>query len=189
MLDDHQYNVEFYITKASVQCSFPMCLKREGMDNANPVSMLMDLNIKIQPNPDGNEGSRSNYYAKLLGELQFLTNSTRPDIAYAINKLAAYTTNPSLQHVGALKQLLRYLKGMKNLGIIYSATSQNELQESNILFCGYADAAYANMDDYKSNYNCFIIYRSGIYCIIRGRTRSMLASELIPRAQIHPKVP
>ena len=125
-------------------------LKREGMDDANPVSMPMDPNIKIQPNPDGNKGSRSNYYAKLLGELQFLTNSTRLDIAYAVNKLAAYTANPSLQHVGALKQLLRYLKGTKNLGIIYSATSQNELQESNNLFHGYADAAYTNTDDYKS---------------------------------------
>ena len=110
----------------------------------------MDPNIKIQPNPDSNEGSRSNYYAKLLGELQFLTNSTRPDIAYAINKLAAYTTNLNLQHVGALKQLIRYLKGTKNLGTIYSATSQNELQKGNNLFHGYADAAYANMDDYKS---------------------------------------
>ena len=78
-------------------------LKREGMDDTNPVSMPMDLNIKIQPNPDGNKGNRSNYYAKLLGELQFLTNSTRPDIAYAVNKLATYTANPSLQHVGALK--------------------------------------------------------------------------------------
>ena len=78
-------------------------LKREGMDDANPVSMPMDLNIKIQPNPDGNKGSRSNYYAKLSGELQFLTNSTGPDIAYAVNKLAAYTANLSLQHVGALK--------------------------------------------------------------------------------------
>ena len=136
-------------------------LKREGMDNTNPVSMPMDLNIKIQSNPDGSKGSRSNYYAKLLGELQFLTNFTRLDIAYTINKLAAYTENLSLQHVGALKQLLRYLKAMKNLGIIYSATSQNELQESNNLFHGYADAVYANMDDYKSVSGYFFIVGGG----------------------------
>ena len=103
-------------------------LKREGMYDANPVSMPMDPNIKICPNPDGNEGNKSNYYAKILGELQFLTNATRPDIAYAVNKLAAYTANPSLQHVGALKRLLRYLKGTKNLGIKYSAIPQENLQ-------------------------------------------------------------
>jgi Reverse transcriptase (RNA-dependent DNA polymerase) len=134
-------------------------LKREGMDDANPVSMPMDPNIKIKPNPDGNEGSRSNYYAKLLGELQFLTNSTRPDIAYAINKLAAYTANPSLQHVGALKRLLRYLKGTKNLGIMYSAP-QNELQNTNI-FHGYSDAAYADTDDYKSTSGYVFIVGEG----------------------------
>jgi hypothetical protein len=126
-------------------------LERENMSDANPVSMPMDPNIKIQSNPDGNEGSKSNHYAKLLGELQFLTNATRPDIAYAVNKLASYTANPSLQHVGALKRILRYLKGTKNYGIIYSAKPQNirELQNSN-LFYGYADAAYADTDDYKS---------------------------------------
>jgi hypothetical protein len=51
-------------------------LKRQGMENANPVVMPMDPNIKLEPNPDGNEGSQSNAYAKLLGELQFLANAT-----------------------------------------------------------------------------------------------------------------
>ena len=71
-------------------------LRKEGMLDVNPVSMPMDLNIPIGPNPDGNEGSRSNSYASLLGELQFLSNATRLDISYAINRLAAYTANPSL---------------------------------------------------------------------------------------------
>ena len=80
------------------------------MDEANPVSMPMDPNNQIKPNPDSNKGSRSNQYAQLLGKLQFLTNAIRPDIAYSVNKLAAYTANPSPQHSGALKQLLQYLK-------------------------------------------------------------------------------
>ena len=127
-------------------------LRREGMLDANPVSMPMDPNVQIKPNPDGNEGSRSNSYAKLLGELQFLTNATRPDIAYAVNKLSAYTANPSLQHVGAVKRILRYLKGTKNLAIKYSSNSNSypNTQRDTNLFYGYADAAYANTDDYKS---------------------------------------
>ena len=114
--------------------------------------MPMDPNIKVESNPEYKEGNRSNYYAKLLGELQFLANATRPDIAYAINKLAAYTANPSPQHAGALKQILKYLKGTKKYGIQYSnlAYPQNDLQQDSNLFYGYADAAYANTDDYKS---------------------------------------
>ena len=32
-------------------------LKREGMDYANPVMMLLDPGTPIQPNPDGNKGN------------------------------------------------------------------------------------------------------------------------------------
>jgi hypothetical protein len=83
-----------------------------------------------------------------LGNLQFISNSTRPDISYAVNKLAAYTTNPGLQHHGAIKRILRYLAGMKTLGITYRK-SQDGTEDDN-LFHGYADAAYANTDDLKS---------------------------------------
>ena len=90
--------------------------------------------------------------AKLLRELQFLTNVTRPDIAYIVNKLSAYTTNLSLQHVGAVKWILRYSKETKNLAIKYSSNSNSypDTQWETNLFYGYADAAYANTDDYKS---------------------------------------
>ena len=63
-----------------------------------------------------------------------------------MNRLAAYTTNPSLQHVSALKRILRYLAGTKDFGITYSKTSDTN---SNI-FHGFADAAFANHDDHKS---------------------------------------
>jgi hypothetical protein len=95
-------------------------LKREGMESANPVATPMDTNDKLEPNPDGTEGNRSNSYARLLGELQFLVNATRPDIAYAVNKLAAYTANPSLKHTGMLKRILRYLVGTKSYTITYA---------------------------------------------------------------------
>jgi hypothetical protein len=81
-------------------------LECQGMQHANPVATPLDQNIKLEPNPDGAEGSRSNSYAQLLGELQFLANATRPDIAHAINRLASYTANPSLPHTGALKRVL-----------------------------------------------------------------------------------
>jgi Reverse transcriptase (RNA-dependent DNA polymerase) len=88
-------------------------LCKEGMLNANPVGMPMDPNIKLVPNSDDNEFNHSNSYAKLLGSLQFVANSTRPDISYTINKLAAYTAKPGLQHHGTIKQILWYLAGTK----------------------------------------------------------------------------
>ena len=56
-------------------------LLHTDMLDANPVIIPMDPNIKLAPNPDNNESNHSNPYAKLLGCLQFISNSTRPDIS------------------------------------------------------------------------------------------------------------
>jgi len=131
-------------------------LKKEGLKHANPVGMLLDPNSPLKPNPEGNEGNRSNSFARLLGELQFIANATRPDIAYTVNRLASYTTNPSLQHVGALKCILRYLKGTKDQGIVYKALPL----EPNF-FYGYADASYGNADDCRSISGYVFLARNG----------------------------
>ena len=121
-------------------------LEREGLSEINSVTTPLDTNIKLEPNPDGNEGNRSNSFARLLGELQFLANCTRPDIAFAVNRLASYTANPSLQHFTAVKRILRYLAGTQDHGITYSKSYINI--DNN--FYGFADAAFANHDDLKS---------------------------------------
>jgi len=53
--------------------------------------------------------------------------------------------NPSLQHILALKHMLRYLAGTKSYGIRYMA----EPDKTN-LFHGYADMAYGNLDERRS---------------------------------------
>src|ERR1700678_1903168 len=122
-------------------------LEHEGLSGINSVTTPLDPNIKLEPNPDGSEGNRSNSFARLLGELQFLANCTRPDIAFAVNILASYTANPSLQHFTAVKRILRYLAGTSDHGITYSKQSIKP-NENN--FYGFADAAFANHDDLKS---------------------------------------
>lgn len=117
--DDFTISQQKYI-KSILQC--------EHMENANPVATPLDPNIKIQHNPDGNEGNQSNSFAKLLRELQFLANVTRPNIAYTMNQLAVYTAHPSLQHTGALKQILWYLAGTKSYGVTYSRSPSNTAQ-------------------------------------------------------------
>jgi len=120
-------------------------LKKEGLEQANAVVMPLDPNSPLEPNPEGNVRNRSNSFARLLGELQFIANATRPDIAYAVNRLESYTANPSLQHVGALKRILRYLSGTRTHGILYRALPQKPS-----FFFGYADTSYGNTDGRKS---------------------------------------
>ena len=54
-------------------------------------------------------------YANLIGLLMYLAIATCPDIAYAINKLAQFTSAPKPKHWTAVKRILRYLKGTKTI--------------------------------------------------------------------------
>ena len=60
-------------------------LQKEWMDNANAMGMPLNPNIVLEPDLDGDVRDQRNLYARLIGELQFLANTTRPNIAYVIN--------------------------------------------------------------------------------------------------------
>ncbi len=164
--------IEISRTKDSITISqkryIELILQREGLTQANAVAMPLDPNVALEPNPDGNIGDRSNSYARLLGELQFLANATRPDIAYAVNRLASYTANPSMQHTTALKRVLRYLSGTRSYGITYSSNPQNPA------LLGYADAAYANADDLKST-SGYVFLAGGGAITWRSKKQSTIA--------------
>ena len=114
------------------------------MEHANPVATPLDNTI-IVPNPDESDGDRSNPFTKLLGELQYLADATRPDISYAVNRLGLYMANPSLTHYRLLKRILRYLAGTRNYGITYRRS-----QTPYMPILGFADTVFANADDKKS---------------------------------------
>jgi hypothetical protein len=147
-------------------------LRNEGLESANPVGMPMDPQINFIPNPEENEPNRSNAYAQRLGELQFLANCTRPDISCTVNKLAAFTANPSVQHYSALKRLLRYLAGTRNLGITYRKPQEG--MDDNNLFHGFADAAFANNYDFKSTTG-YVFLAAGGAITWRSKKQTLIA--------------
>ena len=46
-------------------------------------------------------------YSKVIGSLIYLMSCTRPNIAYAVNKLSRYTSNPRVKH---WQRIMRELK-------------------------------------------------------------------------------
>jgi hypothetical protein len=83
-------------TSISQKKNIESILARQGYAEIHSIITPMDPKIKLEPNPKENQGNRSNAYAQLLGELQYVANATRPDITYAVNRLASYTANPDL---------------------------------------------------------------------------------------------
>jgi hypothetical protein len=84
-------------------------------------------------------------YAHFNGRLLHLAMNTRPIIAFAVSRLAQYTTQPNSQCWAALKPLIRYLKGTRTKGIIYGA-QLNLVTTDDDVVChikGYTDSDWA----------------------------------------------
>jgi hypothetical protein len=56
-------------------------------------------------------------YLSAIGALMYLTNFTRPDIAFTVNLLARYSADPTRRHWVGVKTIFRYLKGTQDLGL------------------------------------------------------------------------
>ena len=58
------------------------------------------------------------HYRRVIGKLNFLEKSTRPDIAYSVHQCARFSINPRESHAAAVRQIGRYLLKTKKEGII-----------------------------------------------------------------------
>jgi hypothetical protein len=63
-------------------------------------------------------------YRSAIGALLYLSNGTRPDISYVISLLSRHVEKPTAEAWDCVKQIMRYLKSTKDLGIHYSKDNQ-----------------------------------------------------------------
>ena len=146
-------------------------LERYGMHNANPVTILLDPNVKLQPHkPDNHMPMTNGNYALITGSLMYTTIGTWPDIAYAMNKLCSFNVNPDLVHWGATKRVLKYLKGTKTLEITYKRGGANP----NRLY-GYADVSFTSETDVKSISRYSFILNGGTITWSSWKQKGMVA--------------
>jgi hypothetical protein len=81
-------------------------------DKAAPSSTILRRDL------DGTPFREKWDYRRIIGKLNFLEKSTRPEIAYAVHQCARFANNPRESHANAVKYLCRYLLGTKEKGII-----------------------------------------------------------------------
>lgn len=124
-------------------------LARTKMADAKPVTSPMATTPKLSLKsgtmlPDATE------YRTVIGSLQYLA-FTRPDIAYAVNRLSQFMHRPTDLHWQAAKRVLRYLAGIASHGIHLRKDSPLSLH-------AFSDADWAgDTDDFVST-NAYILY-------------------------------
>jgi hypothetical protein len=68
--------------------------------------------------PDSEPFDGHFHYRRIIGKLNYLEKSTRPDISYAVHQCARFSSDPKQEHGEAIKWLCRYLAGTKDKGLI-----------------------------------------------------------------------
>jgi histone deacetylase 1/2 len=126
-------------------------LSRTGMDKAHPVDTPLSTTEKLslfdgdQLGPDD-----STRYRSVVGALQYLT-LTRPDIAFAVNKVCQFLHQPTTVHWSAVKRILRYLRGTLSVG--------HEIKRStSTMVSAFSDADWAGCVDDRRSTGGFAVF-------------------------------
>jgi hypothetical protein len=67
-------------------------------------------------------------YRSAVGKLNYLAQTTRPDIMYATHQVAKYSSDPREPHGKAILYLVRYLKKTHDLGIRFKPDSEKAFE-------------------------------------------------------------
>ena len=84
-----------------------------------PNTNTMDSSNSLVDNKDGSCPVTTHPYRQAIGSLMYLMVGTRPDLAFAVGKLARFSASPTDEHWVAVKHVLRYVAGTQHLCIEY----------------------------------------------------------------------
>lgn len=130
-------------------------IKKFNMEDAKIKSVPADPHVKLTSNHENKEDLKNIPYRELVGSLMFVALTTRPDIMFAVNFLSRFQTNYNRNHWNQLKQIIRYLKGTKDLGILYSKNC------SNAELIGFSDSDHANDPETARSTTGYVFLMSG----------------------------
>ena len=92
-----------------------------GMTNANSAKTPFASTVLLHKDIEGKERQENWNYQSIIGMLNYLVNSTRPELSFAVHQCARFCNNPMHSHKQAVKRIIRYLIRTNNspsIGII-----------------------------------------------------------------------
>jgi hypothetical protein len=118
-------------------------LTRFNFNDLKPSSTPMDPNaqLTVSQSPSKLEDlarMRNVPYREAVGSLMYAAMGTRPDIAFAVSTVSQFSQNPGWEHWEAVKRIFRYLKGTKDLELVYGGDKRG--------LVGYTDADGASQE-------------------------------------------
>ena len=93
-------------------------------------------------------------YLTTIGLLLYLATFTRPDISFAVNVLAKHSQKSTAMHWTGIKHLFRYLRGTKDLGLLYTKQGKATLK-------GYTNVGYKFDTNIGKSQSGYIFLKAG----------------------------
>ena len=94
----------------------------ESYSKSVPADPHARLSNNVERNPND-----SFPFREAVGSLMFVAICTRPDIAFAVNQVAQFSTNPAKAPWEAVKRILSYLRGTITSGVCYGGVQERNM--------------------------------------------------------------
>jgi len=112
------------------------------------------------------EISKDTPYQRVIGSLMYATTSTRPNIAFAVSILSQFMREPAQSHWEAAKQVIRYLKGSKDLKLTLGGGKEG--------LEAYVDADWASQP-HRHSISGYVVLLHGSPVAWSARKQSLIA--------------
>ena len=107
------------------QCAYlETVLQRCGMQNAKSAATPLPAGYVPTPSVGAPNPEIQSRFQTVIGSLLYLMLGTRPDIAFAVTKLAQHAANPSKEHLERALYICRYLVGTSKYRLTYDGSSR-----------------------------------------------------------------
>ena len=158
----YTYDLATGAVSADQEAFIDKLLEQYAMTNCNAcvLPMAVGADLASIPLPDVPDKDIVAAYAKLVGELLYISINTVPEIMYALSALTRFMTRATSQHYGYAKQVLRYLKGVKHLKLTWCARSVKAPFQRGQIF-GFADASWADDKSSRRSTLCYVLCCNG----------------------------
>jgi len=129
------------------------------LTKSKPVDTPLDPSLPLAPATSNDKLCDQKTYQKLMGSLNYLAITSRPDIAFTVSKLCQFNNNPTLTHFKAAKRVLHYILHTRHYSLKYNCGTNKNYE---LKLVGYADSDYgSNLIDRKSTTGYVFIFNGG----------------------------
>ncbi len=77
---------------------------------------------------EGQERKNEFHYRSVIGQLNYLAATTRPDIQFAGHQCARFCESPKMSHEKAVKRIVRYLKSTMDKGLLMTVDKSKGIE-------------------------------------------------------------